>query len=120
MQTNRFQIILLVRELPSGLPSQFAFNSIPSLEKQVVDVDGDDILQNFTTKELQMMNGTVLWREPRESDSLLLQMLIGQRHSLYWTIHVLLVTIYHYEDQIYILCHVILKIGYAKFFILIF
>jgi hypothetical protein len=76
MQTIRFWITLLVRALPSGPPSQFAFNNIPSLEKQGIDVGGDDILQNFTTKELQMMNGTMPWRGPRERDPLLLQMLI--------------------------------------------
>jgi hypothetical protein len=76
MQTNRFWITLLVRASPSGPPSQFAFNTIPSLEKQGIDVGGDDILQNFTTKESQMMNETVPWRGPRERSPLLLQMLI--------------------------------------------
>jgi hypothetical protein len=76
MQTIRFWITLLVRMLPSRPPSQFAFSNIPSSEKQGIDVGGDDILQNFTTKESQMMNGTMPWRGPRERDPLLLQMLI--------------------------------------------
>jgi hypothetical protein len=59
MQTNPFWISLLVMVFPYSPSSQFAFNSIPTLEKQGVDVDGDDVLRNFTTKELQKMNETV-------------------------------------------------------------
>jgi hypothetical protein len=62
--------------IPFGPPSQFAFNNILTLERQGVDVNGDDILQNFTTKELQKMNDTVPWSGPRERNLLLLQMLI--------------------------------------------
>jgi hypothetical protein len=118
MQTNRFWIILLVRVSPSGPPSQFAFNSIPSLEKQGIDVGRDDILQNFKTKESQMMNGT------RERNPLLLQMLIevaSQPGDL-----VLDCTsatgnpLPSLRPNLNILCHVILRIGYAKFFTLFF
>jgi hypothetical protein len=76
MQTIQFWITLLVRALPSGPPSRFTFNSISALEKQGVDVSGDDILRNFTTTKTQMTNRTVPWRGPREHDPLLLQMLI--------------------------------------------
>jgi hypothetical protein len=76
LQTQRFGVYLLVRELPQGAPARFAFRSIPSLEALGLDVGCDDMLQNFTTKASQKMNGTKPWRGPREKDSQFMQMLI--------------------------------------------
>jgi hypothetical protein len=101
--------------------SQFVFNSILTLEKQSVDVGGDDILKNFTTKESQMINGTVSWRGPRDCNPLLLQMFIeamSQPGDL-----VLDCTsttgnpLPSLRPNLYTLCHVILRFGYTKFLI---
>ncbi len=40
-----------------GAPTRFAFRSIPALEALGLDVGCDDMLQNFTTKSSQKMNG---------------------------------------------------------------
>jgi hypothetical protein len=53
LQTQRFGVYLLVRELPQSAPARFAFRSIPSLEALGLDVGCDDMLQNFTTKTSQ-------------------------------------------------------------------
>ncbi len=76
LQTQRFGVYLLVRELLQSAPARFAFRSIPSLEALGLDVGCDDMLQNFTTKASQKMNGQKPWRGPREKDSQFIQMLI--------------------------------------------
>lgn len=76
MQTMRFGICLAVRSL-SGVPSsKFAFQAVPALERLGVDVSRDDILQNYVSRDEQLMNGTRPWRGSREKSTLLLQMLI--------------------------------------------
>jgi hypothetical protein len=94
------------------------------LERQGVDVDGDDILQNFTTKELQKMNETVPWSGPRERNLLLLQMLIEAASQLgdlvldcTSTLGNLLPSL---KQILNILCHLFLGIRYIEFLTLIF
>jgi hypothetical protein len=119
MQTNCFWITLLVRVIPSCPSSQFAFNNILSLEKQGIDVGRDDILQNFTTKESQMMNKTKPWRGPRERNLLLLQMFIEVASQLGdLVLDCTFATGNHLPSlrpNSQKLCYVILNIGYAKF-----
>ncbi len=59
-----------------GRGGRFSFQSIPALKALGLDVGCDDMLQNFTTKASQRMNGSKPWRGPREKDSQFLQMLI--------------------------------------------
>ena len=76
MQTMRFGICLAVRSLPGVPKSKFAFLPVPALDRLGVDVSRDDILQNYVSRDDQLMNGTTPWRGPREKSVLLLQMLI--------------------------------------------
>ena len=76
VQTQRFGVYLLVRDLPEVARARFVFQSIPALEALGLDVGCDDMLQNFTTKASQKMNGSKPWRGPREKDSQFMQMLI--------------------------------------------
>jgi len=72
----RFGICLAVRSLPGVPKSKFTFLPIPELDRHGVDVARDDILQNYVTREDQMMNGDTPWRGAREKSTLFLQMLI--------------------------------------------
>ncbi len=76
MQTNRFGICLAIRVKGTWNPSSFAFQPVPALLRNGVDVARDDILQNYMGKDDQLMNGEVPWRGPREKSTLFMQMLI--------------------------------------------
>jgi hypothetical protein len=110
--------------IPFGPPSQFAANNILTLERQGVDVDGDDILQNFRTKELQKMNETVPWSGPRKRNLLLLQMLIEAASQLGDLVLDCTSTIGNLLPSLRlilnILCHLFLRIRYIEFLTLIF
>jgi hypothetical protein len=76
LQTLRFCIKLLVRNIPSSSPSLFSLKPVEELEAVGIDIVADDVLHNFVTKDSQLMRDTVPWRGAREKDPIFLQMLI--------------------------------------------
>ena len=76
LQTLRFCIRLLVKDIAGESAPPFAFQLVEELMDFDIDVESNDVLHNLVTKETQMMRGTILWRGCREKDPLFLQMLI--------------------------------------------
>jgi hypothetical protein len=65
-----------VRSYP-GLPSStFSIWPMAELDSIGIDVAVDDVLFNLVTKDNQLMRGNTPWRDGREKDTLLLQLLI--------------------------------------------
>ena len=62
-------------------PSKFSFQHVSALDRHMVDVSRDDILQNLVSRENQLINGPTTWRGPREKFTFLMQMLIQSSTS---------------------------------------
>jgi hypothetical protein len=72
----QFSIQLLVRSYPGHPVSTFSIRPMPKLDATGIDLDNDDLLLNLVTKDMQLMQGAILWRGAREKDPLFLQMFI--------------------------------------------
>jgi hypothetical protein len=65
-----------VRSYP-GLPkSTFSIWPMAELDYVGIDIAVDDVFFNLVTKDTQLMRGSTPWRDGREKDPLLLQLLI--------------------------------------------
>jgi hypothetical protein len=67
---------VLIRDIPTAAASAFYLHSIPEIENAGIDFYKDDVPHNFITRESQFMNGSIPWKESREKDPLLLQLLL--------------------------------------------
>ena len=76
LKTLRFCIKVLIRDIPTAAASTFCLHCIPKIENASIDFYKDDVLHNFITRESQFINGTIPWKDSREKDPLLLQLLI--------------------------------------------
>lgn len=76
VQTLKFGITLLVKDLGDRGKSKFSFKRTPSMQKAKVDIRRDDTLINYTTEETMLMNKATPWRGAREKDPRFFQFLI--------------------------------------------
>jgi hypothetical protein len=65
-----------VRNYPEVPSSTFSIRPVAELESVGIDVAVDDVLFNLVMKDTQLMRGSTPWRESREKDPVLLQLLI--------------------------------------------
>lgn len=82
LQTLRFCIKVLVRNIPTAPVSSFFVRSVAELEAIGIDVVADDVLHNYVTKDSQLMREDIPWRGAREKDPIFMQMLIEATTSL--------------------------------------
>ena len=68
MQTQKFGVTLLVKNLGSKGKSKFSFKQTKTMIKAGVDVANDDMLLNYTHADDMAMNGEKPWRGWREKD----------------------------------------------------
>ncbi len=78
MQSRRFWILLFVRHKlkDTAVHSGFKLRIIPEVRDAGIDLEEDDLLHNFTTAKMQLMNGQIPWRGAREKDPRFLQILV--------------------------------------------
>ena len=62
VQTQKFGVTLLVKDLGSKGVSRFSFKTIATMMKASVDVGTDDMLMNYTHADDMAMNGDTPWR----------------------------------------------------------
>jgi hypothetical protein len=65
-----------VRSYPEVPSSTFSIRPVAELDSVGIDVAIDDVLFNLVMKDTQLMRGSTPWREGREKDPVLLQLLI--------------------------------------------
>jgi hypothetical protein len=65
-----------VRNYPEVPSSTFSIRPMAELDSVGIDVAVDDILFNLVTKDTQLIRGNIPWREGREKDHVLFQLLI--------------------------------------------
>ena len=68
VQTQKFGVTLLVKDLGSKGISKFSFKTTPTMMKVGVDVGTNDMLMNYTHADDMAMNGNTPWRRGREKD----------------------------------------------------
>ena len=68
VQTQKFGVTLLVKDLGSKGISKFSFKTTPTMMKASVDVGTDDMLMNYTHADDMVMNGDTPWRGGHEKD----------------------------------------------------
>ena len=68
VQTEKFGVTLLVKDLGSKGISFFSFKTMATMMKAGVDVDTDDMLMNYIHANDMAMNGDTPWRGRREKD----------------------------------------------------
>ena len=61
VQTQKFGVTLLVKDLGSKEISKFSFKTTPTMMKVGVDVGTDDMLMNYTHADDMEMNGDTPW-----------------------------------------------------------
>ena len=68
VQTQKFGVTLLVKDLSFKGISKFSFKTTATMMKAGVDVGTDDMLMNYTHADDMAMNGDTPWRGRREKD----------------------------------------------------
>ena len=68
VQTQKFGVTLLVKDLGSKGISKFSFKTTTTMMKAGVNIGTDDMLMNYTHADDMAMNGDTPWRGGREKD----------------------------------------------------
>ncbi len=68
MQTQKFGITLVVKDLGAKGESNFSFKCTPMMKKDGVDIARDDMLMNYTHPDDMAMNNGKPWRGARKKD----------------------------------------------------
>jgi hypothetical protein len=78
LQTLKFGITLLVKDLGAKRKSNFFFKRSSTMLKAKVDLHRDDLLINYTTEDSMLMNDMdrMPWRGAREKDARFIQFII--------------------------------------------